>query len=251
MEESIEAVKEIAKTTGQAVKSIERLGRFFATVMGESIDATCGMLADSLKYKRWERQIKLIEKAESLIQNKELSDRFVKIPPKLALPIFQNASIEDDNQLHDLYAKLLVTAIDPEIQTRRTAFAEIIRQLDPIDVKILQAMYTIYENRENNYQENKELYVNQKWFKEHRPPTWTPILKANILDNISISDSVYWESVDNLSRLGLADSYFDEDSIDINTENDNLFTDIVTSHGGYDKLCITALGVTFVKICNY
>lgn len=67
MEETIEAVKEIAKTTGQAVKSVDRLGRFFATVMGESIDATCGMLADSLKYKRWERQIKLVEKAEHLI----------------------------------------------------------------------------------------------------------------------------------------------------------------------------------------
>jgi hypothetical protein len=251
MEETIEAVKEIAKTTGQAVKSVDRLGRFFATVMGESIDATCGMLADSLKYKRWERQIKLVEKAEHLIQDKNLSNRFIQISPKLVLPIFQNASIEEDDQLHDLYAKLLVTAIDPEVQTRRTAFAEIIRQLEPIDVKILQAMYKVYEKKGNDYQENKEKYIHQSWFRENRPPTWTSILSTNILYNISISDSTYWESVDNLCRLGLADSYFNEDSIDIDTENDSLSTDIVTSHGGYDDLCITALGVAFVKICNY
>lgn len=251
MEETVRAVKEIAKTTGQAVKSIDRLGRFFATVMGESIDATCGMLADSLKYKRWERQIKLVKEAERLIYDKNLSNRFIPISPKLVLPIFQNASIEEDNLLHDLYAKLLVTAIDPEVETRRTAFVETIRQLEPIDVKILQAMYTVYEKKEKDYQENKEKYINQKWFRDNRPPTWTSILSTNILDSITISDSIYWESVDNLCRLGLADSYFEEDSIDIDIENDSLSTNIVTSHGGYDNLCITALGVAFVKICNY
>jgi hypothetical protein len=136
--------------------------------MGESIDATCGMLADSLKYKRWERQIKLVEKAEHLIQDKNLSNRFIQISPKLVLPIFQNASIEEDDQLHDLYAKLLVTAIDPEVQTRRTAFAEIIRQLEPIDVKILQAMYKVYEKKGNDYQENKEKYIHQSFYLKYK-----------------------------------------------------------------------------------
>ncbi len=248
MEEIADAVKEVAKTTGQAIKTVDRLGRFFATVMGESIDATCGMLADTLKYKRWERQIMLVEKAERLINDKGLSNRSIPISPKLALPVFQNASLEDDDLLHDLYAKLLVTAIDPEVQTRRTAFAEIIRQLEPIDVNILQAMYTIYENKERDYQEK---YSNETWFKGNRPPTWTPLSKANILHNISASESEYWESIDNLCRLGLADSYFEEGSIDFETEDDSLSEDVVTSHGGYDSLCITALGVAFVKICNY
>ena len=52
MEETAGAVKEVAKTTGLAIKTVDRLGQFFARVMRESIDATCGMLADTLKYKR-------------------------------------------------------------------------------------------------------------------------------------------------------------------------------------------------------
>ena len=135
--ETAKAVQEVAKTTGQAIGTVEKVGTFFSRIMGESIDATCGMLADTLKYKRWERQIKLVEKAEYLIKKKNLEKSSIPVSPKLALPIFQNASVEDDDFLHDLYAKLLVSAIDPETQTRRTAFVEILRQLEPIDVQIL------------------------------------------------------------------------------------------------------------------
>jgi len=33
MEEADQAVKEVAKATGQAIKTVDRLGRFFARVM--------------------------------------------------------------------------------------------------------------------------------------------------------------------------------------------------------------------------
>ncbi len=255
MEETTEAVKEVAKATGQAIKTVDRLGQFFSKVMGESIDTTCGMLSDTLKYKRWERQIKLVEKAERLITNKNLSNKSVPISPKLALPIFQNASLENDEILHNLYAKLLVTAIDPEIQTRRTAYAEIIRQLEPLDVQLLQAMHVVYEK---SVKDSKERCKEDDMLKfiENRPPTWIPIsktsiLKIDVLLGITMKKSDYWESIDNLCRLGLSASYFEEGSINFETENDYLYEDVLTSHGGYDHLCITALGITFVKICNY
>ena len=248
MEETAVAVKEVAKTTGLAIKTVDRLGQFFARVMGESIDATCGMLADTLKYKRWERQTNLVEKAERLIKEKNLSKQPIPISAKLALPIFQNASLEDDDFLHNIYAKLLVSAIDPEVQTRRTAFVEILRQLEPLDVKILQTMYTAYIEKERRY---KERFRKKKWFRSNRPPTSTSISKGDLLCSLSVPESDYWETVDNLCRLGLADSYFEEGSIDFEAGDNYLSEDVITSHGGYDSLCITALGVAFVKICNY
>ena len=246
--ETAKAVQEVAKTTGQAIGTVEKLGIFFSKIMGESIDATCGMLADTLKYKRWERQTELVEKAERLIKDKNLEKRSVPISAKLALPIFQNASVEDDDFLHDLYAKLLVSAIDPEIQTRRTAFVEILRQLEPIDVQILQAMHAVYIEKERHYKKN---YEGEKWYRPNRPPTFTSLYKSALLQNLSVNESDYWESVDNLCRLGLADSYFDQDSINFEAGDNYLSQNVVKSHGGYDELCITALGVAFIKVCNY
>ncbi len=81
--ESAKAVQEVAKTTGQAIKTIEKIGGFFSLIMRESMDTTCDMLADTLKFKRWERQIRLIEKSEEIIKQKSLSDRLRPISPKL------------------------------------------------------------------------------------------------------------------------------------------------------------------------
>ena len=49
--ESAKAIQEIAKTTGQAINVVDKIGQFFARIMKEPIDATCGMLADTLKFK--------------------------------------------------------------------------------------------------------------------------------------------------------------------------------------------------------
>ncbi|MDY6895841.1 MAG: Abi-alpha family protein, partial [Thermotogota bacterium] len=139
--ESAKAVQEVAKTAGQAIETAEKIAGFFSRIMSESIDATFGMLSDTLKFKRWERQIRLIEKVETLIEQKSLSQSIRSIPPKLALPIFQNASLEENESLHDVWAKLLVTALDPSCQEPRTVYIDIIRQLEPIDVKVLNYLY--------------------------------------------------------------------------------------------------------------
>ena len=126
--ESAKAVQEVAKTTGQAISIVYKIGSFFSRIMEESIDATCGMLSDTLKFKRWERQLSLIDKAERIINNRHLSNKTRPISPKLALPIFQYASLEEDELLHDVWANLLVTALDPSCQLPRSAFIDIIRQ---------------------------------------------------------------------------------------------------------------------------
>ncbi len=242
MRETAGAVKEVAKTAGLAIKTVDRLGQFFSKVMGESVEATCGMLADTLKYKRWERQTILVEKAERLIKEKNLSNRLIPISAKLVLPIFQNASLEDDDFLHDLYAKLLVSAIDPDVQTRRTAFVQILRQLEPLDVQILQAMHAINIKRGLRYKD-KETFLS-------KPPTRVLIRKRDFLQHLPVNTTEYWKAVDNLCRLGLVESYFAETLIG-SGGGDSLPDSVVASYGGYNNLCITALGVAFAKICNY
>jgi len=74
--ESAKAAQEIAKTTGQAITVVDKLGQFFSRFMQEPIDSTCGMLADTLKFKRWQRQISLIEKAEKIIDKKRVGINF-------------------------------------------------------------------------------------------------------------------------------------------------------------------------------
>jgi len=247
--ESAKAVQEIAKTTGQAISIVDKLGQFFARIMKEPIDATCSMLADTLKFKRWERQIALMEKAEKIIIEKKLNLSFRQISPKLALPIFQNASIEDEESLHDIWAKLLVASIDPDMKNPRTAFIDIIKQLDPLDVKILKELLDLY-SREKIAKENR--------FGKHHAgykvndPSEIKLHTYKFRQTLSMTDESYWASIDNLQRLGLCRSFIEESSIEYALpDGDSEYSEVLSSHGGYDCLCITTLGLDFVRICTY
>ena len=188
-------------------------------------------------------------KAERIIVEKKLDTSFRQISPKLALPIFQNASIEDDESLHDLWAKLLVASIDPAIKKPRTAFIDIIKQLEPIDVNIMKELFDLY---------NKEKIAKEKRLIKFKPP-YTVIDPSEIKLHTSlfrkelhIEDEIYWAAIDNLQRLGLCRSYIEEDSIE-NTQPDGdvEYSEVVSFHGGYNCLCITTLGLDFVRICTY
>ncbi|WP_022669156.1 Abi-alpha family protein [Desulfospira joergensenii] len=243
--ETAKATQEVAKTTGKAIDAADRIGGFFARVMHEPIEAACGMLADTLKYKRWERQLQLIGKAEAQLRKRGLNDATIRpIKPKLALPIFQYASLEDDETLHDIWARLFVTALDPNCETPRNAFVDIIRQLEPVDVKVLTAIY------ENWIKSKRELFkslgtavrtadiyhhpdVIQREFKRfgteynRYSPTIFPCPYGFIIKTVGIDEVLYRNSIDVLMRQRLVTSY----------------------DKGYYEVCITDLGVAFVEAC--
>lgn len=126
------AVKEVAKTTGIAIETVQRLGQWSARVMDDSVEAAVGILTDALRFLRWERQVALMEKTMRIVHEKELQSRR-PVPPKFLLPLFSYASLEEDEDLHSMYAELLASAMDPNMKVPRVAYAEIIRQMDPLD----------------------------------------------------------------------------------------------------------------------
>ena len=211
------------------------------------------MLADTMKFKRWERQIRLIEKTEEIIKSKNLSDRLRPISPKLALPIFHNASLETEESLHDIWANLLVTALDPECQTPRNAYVDIIRQLEPIDVKVLNELYDNYLGKLKNEKERRKefdlKYPNLRRKYIEIPPTIFSCSQYNIINQLQLDYNTYWTSIDNLIRQRLASTYIEETSIETDVDDMREDHDVSYDHG-YNDVCITALGLSFVKACT-
>lgn len=248
--ESAKAVQEVAKTTGTGLNVAEKAGAFFAKVMGEPIDAAAGMIADTLRYKAWKNQAKLIDEIEVIIKQRALEGKTIPVPPKFALPLFQAASVEDDDYMHKLWVKLLASAMDPVTSTHRTAFIEIIKQLTPDDVKIINQAYDVYLREVASY---KEFCKREKKEPMILPPNRYEIKTyslVNRMDSKGREEYKFWESLDNLFRLGLAASYFNEEVEGFDEEKDSLIN-FNSLHGGYDNIYITAIGIKFVQICRY
>ena len=274
IKEATKAVQEIAKTTGQAIQAVDKIGSFFSRVMHESIETTCGMLSDTLKYKRWERQIKLVEKADGLIQKHGLTETMRPIKPKLALPIFQYASLEDDENLHDIWTRLLVTALDPSVLVPRNVFVDIIRQLESIDIKVLRLVHKNCLKKKNQHkdhcssslkktlklckvidnQEGKidkiETFLEESNIRiNNQSPTDFSCHHSTIKKDLNIDDVYFRPAIDNLMRQRLITSFVEFQRFDMDSESyaeKDLFIPVAQE---YIAVCMTDFGVSFVEAC--
>lgn len=144
MSNESKAVEEIAKTTGKAIDAGRELGGFLSRYIGGSVEQAMGIVEDKLKYLRWERQIRLADRANAFLSKRGLSQPSRKVPLQIAIPLMQGGSLEEDDWLQDRWAALLANAADAtsQIEVRR-AFISILEDLTPPDALLLEKIYSL------------------------------------------------------------------------------------------------------------
>ena len=136
--EIAKATQEVAKTTS---KAMDKFGPWVNKVIGEPTAELGGMLTDKLRLSRAIRVLDLQQQWEDELTLRGITEPR-PIPPKFALPIIENASIEHDDTLFTLWRNLLVTGSDPTATSEvKAAFIDVMRGLDPLDAVILKAIY--------------------------------------------------------------------------------------------------------------
>jgi Abortive infection alpha len=111
-----------------------------------------GIVEDRLKYMRWERQVRLIKRAHDFMKQSGMDAPTRSVPMKLAIPILQGASIEDDDFLQDRWAALLVNAANASFSGEvRRSYTSILEELTPLDARILDVIYALpFEESQHN-----------------------------------------------------------------------------------------------------
>lgn len=221
--ETAKAVQETAKTARSGIEATQALGRFVARVTTEPLETVMGILNDKLQFVRWERKLRLAERGREILHQRGIQGPLRPIPYKLALPIVENASLEDNDELQDLWANLLASAVDPKFEGLiRTAYIDIIKQLEVVDVHILNAVYESYKRwSEELLRTNANAGFHDTFPRNHG------VNKNDITKKLSISVAVYENSMDNLIRVRCIGTYL--------------------YHSG--TVYITSLGLGFVEAC--
>lgn len=141
--ESAKAIQEVAKTTGKAIDGLQSSGNFFGRVFGGLVENGVGIVADKVKFMRFERAAELASKAEKILEERGIGDETKAVPPKIAIPLIENATLEDDDNLHDLWAKLLANAMDPNFPLDvKRVYVSLLKEMEAIDVRILYTVFT-------------------------------------------------------------------------------------------------------------
>ena len=132
-----DATKAVAETSGQAIEAAKGLGQ----IIKGPVEDLMGILRDRLQMARWERRIALYEKAHKIMRTRQIQMPTRELPLNFAVPLLTTAMIEEDDELQDAWARMLVNAGDASTDMElRTAYVEILRGMSAFDVKNLSAL---------------------------------------------------------------------------------------------------------------
>ena len=133
---------EQAKLGQELVKAVRDTSGYFTDILGDIPKDLLGLLiGDRVKAKRIERIAILWEKARERLRDRGLAD---PEPPSLkyAIPILQAAADEENEELQDLWSRLLAAAMDPSRRdAMRQTFIQAVKQMDPLDALVLKAIH--------------------------------------------------------------------------------------------------------------
>lgn len=227
-EEIAKAVQSVAKFGDKALETSQKVGGFFARVFKEPIQEVSGMVTDKLRFVRWQRLVAMSDEV-----NKILEDRGVKdtrsVPPKLALPIFEESSLEQDPNLQHLWNHLLANAMDPKFNGElRYGFVDMIKNITGVEVMILNTFYEILKRESHTADLSKITDYHLK--------------KEQIMQMVGIDGATYQVSIFNLMRMQCIGPAILTGGISMGDEP-------VTIYKGSNAVVLTPLGVKFVESC--
>ena len=124
-------------------KAVEKLAdpvvNLLKRVAGPAADEIGLTLKDAVHVWRVKRAYRLGEKFQQFVLERGIQPKSVNL--KLLLPILDNASVEEDEDLHTMWAALLTNAADPAGADVLPSFVEVLKQLTKPEAVFLNKFY--------------------------------------------------------------------------------------------------------------
>lgn len=219
MEEETKAITEVAKTTGKAIDATTQAGQFFSKFLVGPLEQVSGIVEDKLRFMRWKGSVRLMDRAVEFLRQRGIPGPSRPVPLSILVRIVESGSMEEDNNLQDLWAQLLVTAGDANSGiVVEPAFIGILQNLSSRDAAILDKLYSFpaeYESLALYTCDLPTKVLIERPAVENRPP------------------KDVCQSLGNLDRLGL------------------IASDMMWGGGhNYQAVCQTVLGRAFITACR-
>jgi hypothetical protein len=118
-----------------------KLEEFMRRVFGPSAEHADGTFSDWTTAFRYQTILKLADKVNEIHRHRGIEDKTIPVSPRLAIPLLQKATLEDDEILQDMWAALIANIMDPRFhaESRRTLI-DLLAALEPVDAIVLRAI---------------------------------------------------------------------------------------------------------------
>jgi hypothetical protein len=136
----LKTVESVSDTTKAGIEAVSKFGSYVGEVLGPIPHDAVGLLiGDWLHAKRIENMERIAEKHRAKLDARGVAqeDR-KKLSPRVVVPFMEHASKESDDELQELWARLMANAMDPNANvTMRVEYIEKLKQFEPHDALVL------------------------------------------------------------------------------------------------------------------
>jgi hypothetical protein len=120
-------MKEIDIKSSTIEKGMELAADFANRLIGPSVDEVGLLLADNVKFVRFKRQVNILLKAKKYVESKGINPK--EIPLKILVPLLENASLEEDEDLKDKWAVMITNLADSNKNLQNQVFPYLLGQI--------------------------------------------------------------------------------------------------------------------------
>lgn len=153
--ESAKATQKVAEAYVETLKIGRDVGGWFNRLFESGLKATVGRRWADVEIEKqiagriysWARLELLFHKTEQKLRKKGVT-QFRFLPPKLMLPLLENATMEDEDDLHSLWAQLLATSLDSQGEEVHRKFVSILSDLTSADALVLSQIWADWQTRD-------------------------------------------------------------------------------------------------------
>jgi hypothetical protein len=266
-DEQAKAIQAVAKTTEKFAEIAEKVGGFVSKVIGPASDQVGGILEDWTRFYRYKNLLSIADKVEIIHARRKIEGQTIPIPPRVAIPMLESASLEDDETLQEVWARLIANSTDPTFKAAlHPGYIDIIKQMSPDEAIILNSFlklttYPVFFSHHLTavYEQADNIAMDYYWMMQNKE-SYNIIYEMYLnhcktLTLIKSDDSRVY--IDNLLRLRIVELGYDFSGKEI--ENPFFGRLIPRSAGGEkasilipardEYLRMTSFGQNFVAAC--
>lgn len=108
-------------------KGLDLAKEFLGKLIGPTVEELGLLAGDSIKYLRFKNQIRILLKARDYVEKRKLSVK--EIPVKILVPLLENSSLEENDDLQDKWASMLTNMVDSELNLQNQIFPYLLGQI--------------------------------------------------------------------------------------------------------------------------
>ncbi|MBR1169157.1 Abi-alpha family protein [Bradyrhizobium liaoningense] len=170
--EVAKAEQEAQKTYQRALDLVGRAGTFLNGVFSPAAQELGHLFGEQMRFWRFRNGVRILEKAQAIVEGRGLKPEQIKaLGFGEGLLMLEAASLEEDDAVQDMWARLMANAVDPETATKpEKVYVEILKALSSREVLFLELLWKLASRppakttaEHNAYTKSVEALADAKW----------------------------------------------------------------------------------------